>query len=467
MPDTPCDDAVKQQQQPLPRPSSLSGIPSPWAAVPSEVTAAQTTIAVDVSHQVPDEPDQALAADDSKTKCRTSIASFSLTHDKEVLKTYRRMAIKTRSRDIQMTYTKYLLEIAQLYDQGNSAAKVTTTGTQRRLLAEAGYWINRLAKSGHPEALFIQGRWHMYGPPTSSEQHKVQVQKAVRCFKEAAKAGWVDAHYEMAQYWKNRRAFGKAVASYQIAASKGHTLATYKLAKILLRGRWGQRKDVKQGMAYLQQAADVSDGTSAEPAFVLSCVYADEPDRSYQRPNRDSLMEHKDVALAIKYLSKASRHGLKDAIHRLGQIYEQGLLDQPRSPAQGLQYYTKAAEEGHVYAMLDLSRLYVQGIPGHLVCQPNLGFRWCQRAAEKGLAKAEYVLGTYYEDGVGVHPDYSRALEFFNKAASKDYLLAAEKLNQPNHDHPNQSKKKYPDECLEDDEVSIIPTERSRYCIIM
>lgn len=37
----------------------------------------------------------------------------------------------------------------------------------------------------------------------------------------------------------------------------------------------------------------------------------------------------------------------------------------------------------------------------------------------------------YYEDGIGVAPNFPLALEYFGKAASKGYQPAAEKLNRP------------------------------------
>lgn len=40
-----------------------------------------------------------------------------------------------------------------------------------------------------------------------------------------------------------------------------------------------------------------------------------------------------------------------------------------------------------------------------------------------------FVFSTYYEFGVGVNPDYPRALEWYSKSASKGYKLAQEKLN--------------------------------------
>lgn len=42
-----------------------------------------------------------------------------------------------------------------------------------------------------------------------------------------------------------------------------------------------------------------------------------------------------------------------------------------------------------------------------------------------------HLYSKYYEDGIGVAPDFPRALEYFGKAASKGYQPAAEKLNRP------------------------------------
>lgn len=51
------------------------------------------------------------------------------------------------------------------------------------------------------------------------------------------------------------------------------------MAKILLRGQLKKKKDIPKGMAFLKQAADMEDAASAEPAFVLGCIHANEFDR--------------------------------------------------------------------------------------------------------------------------------------------------------------------------------------------
>lgn len=162
----------------------------------------------------------------SQSKSRLSIASFSLTHNKDAIKTYRRMASKTKNMDIQMTYAKYLLEIARLY---GSSDKKGNNETRERLLSEAGYWIDRLAKHGKAEALYIKGKWHMQPDKEDCAQayQRPQPLKAFKCLQAAAKAGWVEAYYDLARYRKARGEYNQAVTCYKIASSKGHTLATY------------------------------------------------------------------------------------------------------------------------------------------------------------------------------------------------------------------------------------------------
>lgn len=200
---------MQQQQHPSPVGSPLHKAQSTPHL--STTTAANNAAAVDALLQpVP-------------VKSRLSIASFSLTHDKDAIKTYRRMASKTHNKAIQMTYAKYLLDVARLYKSNQS--------TRERLLSEAGYWIERLAKAGLAEALFIKGKWHLQQPEIEecdqSYRNKPQPLKAYKCFQAAARAGWVDAYYELARYQKSRGEYTRAVDCYKLAASKGHTLATY------------------------------------------------------------------------------------------------------------------------------------------------------------------------------------------------------------------------------------------------
>lgn len=67
-----------------------------------------------------------------------------------------------------------------------------------------------------------------------------------------------------------------------------------------------------------------------------------------------------DYEQAKYWLEKAEAKGVRTASFLLGSIFEEGLGVEPDIPrAMGL--YEKAAETGHVYALLNLARIYAQG----------------------------------------------------------------------------------------------------------
>ena len=53
---------------------------------------------------------------------------------------------------------------------------------------------------------------------------------------------------------------------------------------------------------------------------------------------------------------------------------------------------------------------------------------WYQKAAEQGLAHAQYNLGVMYEEGRGVKQDYIKAVEWWQKAAEQGHSYAQNNL---------------------------------------
>ena len=157
-----------------------------------------------------------------------AMTSVSLTHDKESIKTYRRMATKTHNKNIQFTYATYLLQLVSFYNANDMISKNSNT-TKERLQEEAEYWIEKLAKNYHADALFIKGQWHSrrYQSVVGSQYKKVNHTKAYKCFQQAAKYGSTEAYYELAEYYSIRKEYKKAMQSYRYAASKNHILSLY------------------------------------------------------------------------------------------------------------------------------------------------------------------------------------------------------------------------------------------------
>lgn len=69
-------------------------------------------------------------------------------------------------------------------------------------------------------------------------------------------------------------------------------------------------------------------------------------------------------------------------------------------------------------AQLALSGWYLTGSDGVIQQSDTEAYLWARKAAEKGLAKAEYALGYFTEVGIGVPANLDEAKRWYYKAAS-------------------------------------------------
>jgi TPR repeat protein len=57
------------------------------------------------------------------------------------------------------------------------------------------------------------------------------------------------------------------------------------------------------------------------------------------------------------------------------------------------------------------------------------GLAWTRKAAEQGFAKAQYILGTLFEEGLGTTPDIAQAKIWYAKAAAQGDVKAQQALD--------------------------------------
>jgi len=124
-----------------------------------------------------------------------------------------------------------------------------------------------------------------------------------------------------------------------------------------------------------------------------------------------------DEAYAIQLLGKASDLGHPDASFRLGEAYEYGRMGCPEDASLSIHNYSLAAQHGHPGAMLSLCAWYMVGAEGVLERSDEEAFAWAQRAAEAGLAKAEFAVGYFLDRGVGCRRDSLEAWKYYVRAA--------------------------------------------------
>ena len=100
----------------------------------------------------------------------------------------------------------------------------------------------------------------------------------------------------------------------------------------------------------------------------------------------------------------------------LGAAYDHGLAGFPLDPVRAVAWYRRAAESGLAEAQFNLAHCLVTG-NGTRRDDPQ-ALTWMLRAAEQGLTSAQYLAGVMLLEGIGAAPDRERALPWVEKAAA-------------------------------------------------
>jgi len=118
-------------------------------------------------------------------------------------------------------------------------------------------------------------------------------------------------------------------------------------------------------------------------------------------------------------LQEQAETGGAEAQFQLGLRLVTGVTDDKTSKAQGAAWIQKAAKQNHVKAMHVLGTLYEEGIG--VAEDFKLSAQWHEKAADRGLAEAQMSLALLYDQGKGVERDPSIAAEWTMKAASQGH----------------------------------------------
>lgn len=104
-----------------------------------------------------------------------------------------------------------------------------------------------------------------------------------------------------------------------------------------------------------------------------------------------------DEAYSQQLFAEAADLGYKFSQFRLGCAYEYGLMGCPVEPRQSIAWYSKAAVQEEHQSELALSGWYLTGSEGVLQQSDTEAYLWARKAAQSGLAKAEYAMGYFTE----------------------------------------------------------------------
>lgn len=122
-------------------------------------------------------------------------------------------------------------------------------------------------------------------------------------------------------------------------------------------------------------------------------------------------------AHAKQLFIEAANLGYKFSQFRLGCTFEYGLLGCPVDARQSIAWYSKAAVQDEHQSELALSGWYLTGSEGVLQQSDTEAYLWACKAAQAGLAKAEYAMGYFTEVGIGTRANIEDAKRWYWRSA--------------------------------------------------
>jgi TPR repeat protein len=331
-------------------------------------------------------------------------------YTREYVEQYRARIKGDPDPEAHFAYAKYLIDAAKKI--GAKAADQRAVRKYREtLLAEALKTIRRLATQGdaYAEAQFFLANCCGSGLLGLQVDHE----RAYHLYLQAAKQNHAAGSYRVAVCNElgvgTRKDASRAFAFYRKAASLGDTAAMYKLGMVLLSGSLGQPKNTREAVGWLKRAAEQADEENPHALHDLGLLH--------EQPNSNAVIH--DEAYAKDLFTKAAQLGFVASQYKLGFCYEYGLLGCAIDPKRSIAWYTKAAEKGDAEAELALSGWYLTGSEGVLPQSDAEAYLWARRAANKGLSKAEFAVGYYAEQGIGVKQDIEFAKRWYMRAAGE------------------------------------------------
>ncbi|ODV62758.1 tetratricopeptide repeat protein [Ascoidea rubescens DSM 1968] len=231
----------------------------------------------------------------------------------------------------------------------------------------------------------------------------------------------------------------RAFSWFERASKIGVITAMYKLGMCYLMGELSQQKSAAKAIEYFEKAAKSADFNNPHSLYELGKLYEgvypisspvnnlSKSDGNFMRELRKIIVEINEKK-AFEYYLRAAKLEHAPSQSKLGWCYEYGKLCCVIDPKRSVGWYSRAAAQGYALAEMALCGWYITGASGVLEKNDKEAYLWARRAAEKGLAKAEYALGHFSENGLGTAKSIEEAKRWYMRAASQRHPKAIQRL---------------------------------------
>ncbi|KAG2198753.1 hypothetical protein INT47_010539 [Mucor saturninus] len=339
----------------------------------------------------------------------------------ENINTLRQEAKASQDPSVKFFFARFLLDAVK-HLRENTQDPIRVKQLKDNLTAEAIKIIKKLTahKISYADAQFFLANCYGGG----LHDLKADPDKAFSLYLQGSKQNHPESCYRAAVCYElgmgTKRDYRYAMQYYRKAANLTDPSGMYKLGLILLNGLIGQSKNPREAISWFLRAAQNADQDHPQPLHELALAYEQEEDPI------SSVIP--DINYARELYTQAAQLGYAPSQYKLGLAYENGLLNCPIDPRRSIAWYSRAAEQNDSNAEIALSGWYLTGADNVLIQNDKEAYLWARKAADRGLAKAEYAVGYYNETGVGVVHNLDEAKLWYQRASKHGDEKATQRL---------------------------------------
>lgn len=314
---------------------------------------------------------------------------------------------------------------------------------------KAATWFRVAAEKGNHNAMNTLGTLYMKGMGIAKDYSE-----ALKWFSQGSSSLYFhpcyDACYNLGQLYQQglgvEKNIGEALKHYQMAADRGHTLASLKIGEYYEIEAKNDENLHKDAYSWYSKAAENGNGTAlgylgrmnfyGEGVFKSHLkalgFFNDAVNKGnfeaadflgYMYRNGEGVS--KDVNEALKWFMIAHDEGSSIAAAWIGDIYL--LEEEVRNYTKAFEWFKHSVENKNTSGISRLALMYEHG----LGVEKNLeeALKYHTLAAESG--ETEYILNLadfYYFDVTGVFKNYKEAFNYYSIAADKGDINALKRL---------------------------------------
>ncbi|RMZ91923.1 hypothetical protein DV736_g823, partial [Chaetothyriales sp. CBS 134916] len=329
--------------------------------------------------------------------------------------------------DVQLTWARDALAYVETTQQNESrmaqvhGPRPRTPRIEHVLKQDSLKIVNFLADQHHPTAEFMRGMWLEFG----KFGERIDKREAFYSYQRASERRYARADYRIGMQFESSNDALKAIKYYQKGVDAGDSAANYRLGMMTLLGQHGQQQDFERGVRMIAYSAATADENAPQGAYVYGMLQAGEL-AQIKVPEE---FVPQNLASAKMNIEKAAYLGFSKAQLRMGSAYELGELECSFDAALSMHYYNLAARRGEPEAEMAISKWFLCGEEGVFEKNEVMAFEYAQRAALDGLETAQFAMGYFYEVGIHVKPDFSRAKEWYRQASDNGNPDASARIN--------------------------------------